>query len=297
MRVNPNPTSDLLAALNRTRQEEENALLELSSGHKVNQPSDDPAAAALLTDNFDRATFVSSYLSNITAIQAQMQTADSTFSSIETALQSALTVGIEAANGTLNASDRSAIVQELQGTQQQLLSLANTAFQGRYLFSGTATDTRPFLADPTAPSGVRYEGNDAVNQVAIGDGYDIAVNQPGDSIFMANGRDMFLALANLTQAVQNNTGYDAAIAGLRDAYDNIAAQRVFYGNGIKQAQSQASYLNAAKLQLSEQENTLGGADIAAAASRLANAETATNATLSAMAGFSRLSLFDYLNRS
>jgi flagellin-like hook-associated protein FlgL len=114
---------------------------------------------------------------------------------------------------------------------------------------------------------------------------------------MANGRDMFLALANLTQAVQNNTGYDAAIAGLRDAYDNIAAQRVFYGNGIKQAQSQASYLNAAKLQLSEQENTLGGADIAAAASRLANAETATNATLSAMAGFSRLSLFDYLNRS
>jgi flagellar hook-associated protein 3 FlgL len=297
MRVNPNPTSDLLAALNRTRQEEEEALLELSSGRKVNQPSDDPAAAALLTDNYDRATFVSSYLSNITAVQAQMQTADSTFSSIETALQSALTVGTEAANGTLNAADRSAIAQELQGTQQQLLSLVNTAFQGRYLFSGTATDTRPFVADPGAPSGVRYEGNDAVNQISVGDGYEISVNQPGDRLFTALGHDMFLGLSNLIQAVQSNSGYDAAIAGVRDAFDNILAQRVFYGNGIKQAQSQASYLNTAKLQLSEQENTLGGADIAAAASRLTNAETATNSTLSAMAGFSRLSLFDYLNRS
>jgi hypothetical protein len=48
VRVNPNPMPDLLAALNRTRQDTEEALRELSSGRRVNQPSDDPAAAAIL---------------------------------------------------------------------------------------------------------------------------------------------------------------------------------------------------------------------------------------------------------
>jgi len=63
---------------------------------------------------------------------------------------------------------------------------------------------------------------------------------------------------------------------------------------MNQGQSQATYLGSAKLQLSQQENTLAGADIEAAASRLINAENATNATLSALGRISQLSLFDYL---
>jgi flagellin-like hook-associated protein FlgL len=94
--------------------------------------------------------------------------------------------------------------------------------------------------------------------------------------------------------MQSNSGFDAAIVSLRGAFDYVSAQRVFYGNTLNQAQSQATYLNSAKLQLSQQENALVGADIEAAASRLVNAENATNATLAAVGRISQLSLFDYL---
>src|SRR5512143_3557835 len=141
MRVNPNPMADLLAALNNSRRDTQDALQELSTGRRVNQPSDDPAAAALLIDNHDRTTFTARYLQSLTSLQGHFQTADSTLNSIVLALQRALTLGVQGGNGTNSDDDRAAIVGELQGIQDQLLSLANTAFQGRFLFSGTRTDT------------------------------------------------------------------------------------------------------------------------------------------------------------
>ncbi len=53
MRVNPNPMPDLLAALNQTKLDSQEATMQISTGRSVNVPSDDPAAAALLVENND----------------------------------------------------------------------------------------------------------------------------------------------------------------------------------------------------------------------------------------------------
>ena len=63
---------------------------------------------------------------------------------------------------------------------------------------------------------------------------------------------------------------------------------------MNQADSQTNWLNSAKVQLSQQQNTLGGADLAAAATRLSTDQNNLNATLSAMGHFQQMSLFDYL---
>lgn len=294
MRVNPNPMPDLLAALNRTRQDTEDALLELSSGRRVNQPSDDPAAAAILVQNHDQITFTARYLQSLASIQGEFQTADSALNSVILVMQRALTLGVEGANGTLSDNDRAAVAAELQGIQDQLVSLGNTTFQGRALFAGTLTSSPPFVKDNTVPSGVRYLGNDAVNSVQIGDGYQIPVNKPGSQLFVAPGHDIFQAMTGLTQAMQSNSGFTAALSSLRDAFDYTSGQRVFYGNTLNQTESQSTYLGSAKLQLSQQENTLAAADVSAAASRLVNSQNATNATLAAIGRISQLNLFDFL---
>jgi flagellar hook-associated protein 3 FlgL len=294
MRVNPNPMPDLLAALNRTRQDTQDALLQLSTGRRVNQPSDDPAASAILVQNHDQTTFTARYLQSLSSIQGQFQTADSALNSVILSLTRALTLGVEGANGTLSDADRAAIAAELQGIQDQLVSLANTSFQGRPLFAGTLTSSLPFVKDNTFPSGVRYDGNAAVNTVQIGDGYQIAANKPGSQLFVAPGHDIFQAITGLIQAMQSNGGFDTAITSLRDSFDYISSQRVFYGNILNQAQAQTTSLGTTRVQLSQQENTLASADIEAAASRLVNSQTATNATLAAVGKISQLSLFDFL---
>src|SRR5713226_3011463 len=294
MRVNPNPMPDLLAALNQTQLEAQQALREISSGRSVNEPSDNPTAAALLVENNDQATFNNGYLRSLNSVQGQFSTADSTLSSVVTALQRAISLGVEGANGTLSDSDRAAVATELQGIQSQLVSLANTSYQGRYVFAGTNTNTPPFVVDNTVASGVRYAGNTGVNQVSIGSGYKLAVNLPGSQLFSAAGNDVFLAINTLIQALQTNTSIDTAVSGVGAAYSYLSAQRVFYGNALNQTQSQTTYLNTAKLQISQQENTLGGVDLAAAATNLAKSQTDTQATLAAISKFSQNNLFDYL---
>jgi len=294
MRVNPNPMPDLLAALNQTELEEQQAELQISTGKSVNEPSDNPGAAALLVENHDQATFTSGYLQSISAVQGQLSTASSTLSSITTAMQQVISLGVEGANGTLSASDQAAIVVQLQGIQSQLVSLANTTYQGNYVFAGTKTNTAPFVVDGASPSGVDYVGNTDVNEVSIGSGYKLAVNVPGSQLFSAPGNDVFLAVNNLIQALQTNTGIGTAVNAVSAASSYLSAQTVFYGNATDQTQSETTYLNAAQLQIAQQQNTLGGVDMATAASDLTQAQTDSQAALAAIGKLSQNNLFDYL---
>ncbi len=295
MRVNPNPMSDLMTALNQAELADQKVTLEISSGRSVNEPSDDPTAASELIQNNDQTTLNAGYLQSLSKINGQLSAADSTLGSIQTALQQAVSLGVEGANGTLSDSDRAAIVSQLQGIQSQLVQLANTTYEGNYLFGGTVTGTAPYTANGGDPSGVTYNGNSDVNQVSVGNGYQIQINQPGSQIFSATTNNMFLAVNQLIQALQSNSGVETAVTSLTSASSYVSAQGVFYGNAMDQAQSQTSYLNAAKLQLAQQQNTLGGADIATAAYQLSLDQADTQAAVEAISKFAQnASLFNYL---
>jgi flagellar hook-associated protein 3 FlgL len=295
MRVNPNPLPDLLAALNQAEEAEQEATLEISSGKSVNEPSDNPTAAAMLIENNDQATLNAGYLQSLSTVNGSLSAASSTLSSVQTALQQAISLGVEGANGTLSTADQAAIIVQLQGIQSQLISLANTSYEGNYLFGGTVTSQAPYVANSADPSGVTYNGNNDVNSVSVGAGYQIQINQPGSQLFSATGNNMFLAVSQLIQALQSNSGVGTAVTALTSASNYISTQTVLYGNALDQVQSETTYQNAAKLQIAHQQNTLGGVDLATAASELSQDQTDTQAALEAISKISQDgTLFTYL---
>jgi len=294
IRINPDLTGDMLAGLGLDRQQEDQAITELSTGRKVNQPSDDPAAVAGLIVNNAQASAISTYLSNISSLQARLQMADSTLNSVVTNLSQAISLGIEGANGTVNETDRNAIAEEVNGIQQQILGYANQSFQGNYLFAGTAVNVKPFVTDPTSPSGVNYVGNTGVNNIEIGDGQSVPANLAGSQLFTAPGSDVFQALADLSSALQSGSNIPAAVTEVENAFDHVNAQRAFYGVTLSRLNTASSFLNEENLQLSQENNNLVGADMAAAASQVTQAETALDATLSAGGKISHYSLLDFL---
>src|SRR5882762_3564111 len=294
MRVNPNPIADILASIALDQQTQETALAQLASGRRVNLPSDDPAAAATLSLNHAQASQDDQFLQVISGVSARLQVADSTIGSVVSSLDRAISLGIEGGGATLSNANRSAIVTELQGLQQQILGLANTSFQGSYLFAGTASTTAPFSANPASPSGVSYAGNTGTNTLSVGQSFSLTVNLPGSQLFSGTGGDVFQSLQDLTVAVQNNTGIDTAVLGLRKAFDVVTTQRVFYGNVLQQLDAQQTSINSEKLQLSKQENAVGGADPAAAASAAVSAATARTAALQAATSLLNTSLFNFL---
>ena len=293
IRVNPNPTPDLLAALSGVQQQVNTATLQLATGSRINQPSDDPAGAAQVTQIHERSSQVDSFQKSSGSISGLLQTADSTLSSVVTALTRAISLGIQGANGTLSDADRAAVAQELSGIQTQLISLANVSYQGQWVFAGTAV-VQPFVADATVPSGVRYDGNSGVNSVAIGNNYQLTVNVPGSQIFAGSGAGVFQAVSDLVFSLGANSGIDTAVGEVKKAFDYVTTQRVFYGNSLNQIGAQQSFLSSEKLNLSTQENAVSSADPSAVASQLVKAQTAQNATLAAMGRVPQTSLFDYL---
>jgi len=294
MRVNPNSMPDLLNALAQTEQQQNTELLQLSTGRRVNQPSDDPAAEAQLIENKAESAQADSFQQSLSSINGQFQTADSTLSSIETQLQRAITLGTQAANqGTLSDNDRLAIANELQGIQNQLVSLANTSYQGVFLFSGTV-QTQPFVVDASVPSGVRYAGNTGLNRVTVGAGYQLQGNLPGSQLFSATGSDVFQSMTDLIQSVQTNSNIGDSVAEVNKAFTYLSTQRVFYGNAMNQVTSQQNFLSSETVELSTQENTIAGADISVIASNLVQTENARQAALQAIGRMPPRSLFDFL---
>ena len=294
MRVNPNPIADLLANINNDKQLQETALAELASGRRVNVPSDDPAASAILSLNHAHASQSDQFLQVIGSVSARLQVADSTLGSVVSSLTRAISLGIQGGGSTLSQADRNSIAREIQGLQQQLVGLANTSFQDSYLFGGTADKVAPFVVDPTSPSGVTYVGNNGTNSLPVGEGFTVATNVPGGQLFSTPGADVFQTLHDLAAAVQTNVGVDTAVLAVRHAFDSITNQRVFFGNSLSQLGSQQTYLNNVKLQLATQENAIGGADPAAAATAAVTASTARTAALQAANSLLSTSLFNFL---
>jgi len=294
MRVNPNPYPDLLASVAQTQQQINTDEQEIASGMSVNLPSDNPAAAAALVQNADQTSQADQFERSIGSIQGEMQNADSTLNSVITSLQQAISLGVEGANGTVNSSDRAAIITQVQGIQSQLLSLANFTYQGNYVFGGTKMQTTPYVLDPSSPSGVTYQGNSGTNSVTLGNHFTLQTNLPGSQLFSGSGTDMFQSIQDLITSLQSGIGIGKAVTEVSNASNSIDSQRVFYGNALNQLTAQQTYLSTETTELAQQQNTVGGADLTAVISNLTTAQTSLQATLEAIGQTANTNLFEYL---
>ena len=294
MRVNPNPLPDLLSAISQTQQQINQDLEQISSGQTINRPSDNPAGAAMLVRNAGQTAEADQFLRSASGLAGELQNADSALNSVITSLQRAISLGVEGASGTLNPSDRAALASEVQGIQSDLLSIANLSYQGKFVFAGSATQTAPYVLDPTNPSGVRYVGNSSVNTVTVGNHLAVQANLPGSSLFSGNGTDMFQSIQDLLTSLQSGTNVDTAVTEVSNAYSHINAQRVFYGNAINQLNSQQTFLNSETTQLAQQQNAIAGTDLAKVVSDLMSAQTSRQATLEAISQTQQTNLFNYI---
>jgi flagellar hook-associated protein 3 FlgL len=296
MRVNPNYTPEILTDLGAIQTQEQTDTEELATGLRVIMPSDDPAAAAADVQNQALQSQTDQYLQNTNNLDGMLQTADSALSSVITALNQAISLGVQGGNSDLTTANQQELAEQVQSIQSQIVQLANTSYQGSYIFGGTATQTAPYTLDATQPDGVDYNGNNGVNSVEIAQGTSIQTNLPGSQVFQGAGGSVMGALQQLVTALQsgNTTSIGTATTQVGTALSYVSQQRVFYDSAVSQLNSNQSYLQQEQVNLQTQETTLVGADIPAVATELSQAQTAQSATLAALAQIIPQSLLNYL---
>jgi len=297
MRIVPSELySDLLSNLQIDRQNVNQAVEEASSGQSVNTLSDNPLAAGQLVINRAQIADVDQFSYSINTVQGSLNTADSALNSVVSSLTQAVSVGTEAAGGTLTSTQLQALAQQIDQISQQAVGLANTTYQGNYVFAGTTVTTQPYVASSSSPSGIAYAGNNNTNSVEVGEGQTVTLGLPGSQIFNAPGADVFQSLTDLSNAIQsgNQNSIASGISEVQTSLNNVVAQRSLYGDTLQQLNSDSTNLSQETLTLQQFQTNLIGANEAQVATNLSQAQTTLQAAIAAASQVSQDSLLNYL---
>jgi flagellar hook-associated protein 3 FlgL len=159
---------------------------QISTGVRLNKPSDDPAAAAKVLELEQSVSLNLQYQSNINLAEQRLSQQDAVLASYDNLLIRVRELAIQANNAPVDAVSRNAIAAEIDERLNELLSLANTIdANGDYLFAGYQNNSAPFT---TATTGSRdhvdFNGDAGVRAIQISRVRQLDVDIPGQEIFM-----------------------------------------------------------------------------------------------------------------
>jgi flagellin len=130
--------SSLLLQLNKTNKQLSKTFQQLSSGKRINEASDDPAGLAVATSLNASRRGLNTINQGISYAQGALQTASGGLNQTLESLQRARDLALQAANGTLNDSDRANLQKEYDQVLQNVDQISSqTSFNGTPLLDGT----------------------------------------------------------------------------------------------------------------------------------------------------------------
>jgi flagellar hook-associated protein 3 FlgL len=282
--VDPNYITNLAGALNQSTSIEDTLTSELASGLSVATLQDNPTAVAQSTLLASSIAQDDTFVQTVSGESSLMQVADSTLGDVVTQITSALSLAVEGNNGTENSSNSATIAQQLSGIRDQVLSLANTSFQGQFLFGGSQGAVQPFSLDTsTSPATTNYAGDTQLQFVETPNGQQLQVNLPGSSVF-GSGSSGVLGALNQLIADFSNSAPTASIttdtAALTTSLGQLSVQRSTLDSSLNRLQSTSTYIQTEEGQLQVAQSNLVSADPASVATQLSSAETQHQALLS-----------------
>jgi flagellar hook-associated protein 3 FlgL len=297
MRVDPFYVVNLSGALDQTQATQEQLSEELSSGLRVTSIGNDPVAAAQNVQLLNNIQQDDSFTQTNSLTEGLLQVTDSTLGSVVTQLNQAISLATQANNGTMNASDLKAISSELAGVRDEVLSLANTNYQGQYVFGGSQTSTTPFTLDnTTSPATVTYNGDSDVNHLVSPTGQSIQLNLPGNQVFTSSTANVLDTLNNLiTDYASGSAGNGVAdTAALNTALNYVSQQRVTIDNSITRLNDASGAASEQATQLTAVQTNLMQADIPSVSTQLSLVQSQQSALINVIAALGQGSLFDHL---
>lgn len=213
--------SSIARVIQKVQSQHAKAAREASSGLRVENPSDDPVAAAQAARLQATAQRIDGHRAAIRNTMGDVELAESTLASAADIFTRANELAMAAGNGTLNASDRASMAKQVEDLQQELTRLANAKGSRGYLFGGSQTEATPFAVNGT------FSGDSADFQLDIGAGPTTAGASGAQAFTAAGGRNVFADLESLRTALVANdtTGVTATLDGLEASRKQITVER------------------------------------------------------------------------
>ncbi len=270
---------------------------QISTGKKVNRPSDAPAGARRILNIRSEEFRLDQYASNVQTATQSLNLNASTLQNTANILQRIQELTMQGVNDTTDSDGRNIIASEINQLVESILQTANSTRAGRYIFAGTETKTVPFETTRNSNgdiSAITYKGNREKIEYQIGPSTTVQVNQTGDEIFINN------RLFDTIIKIRDNLA-DGTVSFARNELDNLNNAHNSVLNSIAKAGGVANTLELTgnritdtKLSLNEVLATTESADIAELVLRLKEQENIYQASLASGSVIFNTSILNYL---
>lgn len=195
-------SNDSLKNLNNNLRSIQDLNEQLSTGKKINKPSDDPVGLSFsLRYKEDLAQNIQFQRNTDYAKSKVVQTEDA-ISGVTDILQRAREIAVLGVNDTNSKESRKTLAAEIHQMYEQLVDVGNSQFNGEYLFNGQLTDMKPY----DSSNALTTTPNQGKINLEVGKGILIGVNISGADLF-GQGSDptnVFVALKELENALIND---------------------------------------------------------------------------------------------
>ena len=189
---------------------------ELSSGKKVQYPSDDAVIATRASNTESRLRELEQYKRNATHVKNIMDSYDSISQEVSAIYQRIRELLVRASNGTMSEDDRKATADELKEIMEHFATIANTQIGGEYIFGGVKTDVPP-VQNENGEWKVTLPPESAKTRSLQIFGMNVKYGLTVYDVFKTkNGKDVFELLKNAIDALDRNDGDYIRRVSLKD---------------------------------------------------------------------------------
>jgi len=272
-------------------------LTQINTGKKISRPSDDPVIVMKGMGYRTEVTEVEQYRRNTSEIWNWMDHTDDALDKATKAMQRIEELAVKAANDTYDKDEREAIAKEVEQLQRQLVEIANTNVNGKYIFNGTDTNLQPVEVD--AEGNVIVTDTDGRNQyvnIEVSKGITFDVNMDPDKMF---NKELFANIDDFISALKSDDSnqqdeMNSALENLRKGTTDIVNTRAELGAKMNRLELIEDRLSHQEIIAKDTMMKNEGVDFEEAVMNLLTQEVIHRAALSAGSKIIQPSLVDFL---
>lgn len=287
--------NNMLHSLSNNLSKMEKIQRQLATGKMISKPSDDPVGLSYSMRFRSELTANDQYQRNLDSAVSWVDYSETTIGQAAQVIQRARELAVQGANGPNPQDALNSIAAEIDQLQEQLREIANSRFNGKFVFNGQKTDQAPY---PDQNSYLSSTFDSGKISFELSRGVVVDVNMHAGEIFGEAGEvdNIFNVLATLSNALRtgNANEIQAQLGNLDTRSDKVIERWTDLGAKRNRVDLIDNRLKDSNINLQALISKTEDADMAAVITNLKTEENVFQASLSAGARIIRPSLIDFL---
>ncbi|PAF29511.1 flagellar hook-associated protein FlgL [Paenibacillus sp. 7516] len=291
-------STQMLSNLNRNLNRMDNMSNQISTGRKINKPSDDPVGVTYALRYRAELAANEQYQTNTDAAVSWLDTTDSNMQQALDVIKRLKELAIQGSNGTLSGSDLEAVNLEVDELKNHLVDIGNTQIRGKYIFNGETYDQMPYQLSGGVTEFADVETDNGGVIYSISQQVTFQINTSGNEFFGSKTEtdNIFRIIDNLSAAL-NSEDQDAVSQQL----ENIESRSNKMQAALSEVGARSNRIELVQNRLLDQnlnfttlQSKTEDADVASLMIQATSAQTIYEASLKSSAQIMQPSLMDFM---